>query len=74
MFSNIVLGVEGVGIIYYLLLSGLCFVMLSMGLIFANAENIFKRKSPKKVNKNIDEKAKTRPKTIQRKTRRRKIS
>ena len=50
MIANKIMGVEGIGIICYLLLGGLCFVMLSVGLIFTGSEYIFKRKSPKKVN------------------------
>ena len=74
MIANKIMGVEGIGIICYLLLGGLCFVMLSVGLIFTGSEYIFKRKSPKKVNKNTDKKVSTRTKSIQRKNHKQKIS
>ncbi|MDY4576116.1 MAG: hypothetical protein SPD90_13790 [Intestinibacter sp.] len=74
MIANKIMGVGKIGIIWYLLLGGLCFVMLSVGLIFTGSEYIFKRKSPKKVNKNTDKKVSTRTKSIQRKNHRQKIS
>lgn len=76
MIANKIMGVNHVSFKWYLLLEGLCFVMLSVGIIFARADYIFKKESPKHVNRNTNtnEKTKTRPKNIQRKNRKREIS
>ena len=74
MIANKIMGVGNIRIIYYLLLGGLCFVMLSVGLIFVGSDNIFKRKPPKKVSKKTNKKVKSNPKNVQRKNHRQKIS
>lgn len=74
--ANKIMGVGKISPIVYLLLGILCFVMLSVGIIFAKADYIFNKEKPKHVNKNINtkEKTKARPKNIQRKNRKRKVS
>ncbi|WP_455543018.1 hypothetical protein [Intestinibacter sp.] len=77
MISNKIMGVDRVGMAY-VLLGGLCFLMLSVGLILARFDYIFKKENPKKINKKPNEKpkqkTKTHPKNIQRKSRKREIS
>lgn len=77
MISNRIMGVYRVGMAY-VLLGALSFIMLSVGIIFARFDYIFKKEKPKRVNRKPNEtskqKTKTHPKNIQRKSRKREIS
>lgn len=77
MIGNKIMGVDNVGIAY-VLLGGLCFSMLFVGLILARFDYIFGKKQPKKVNdkkvKASAKNTKTHPKNIQRKSHKREIS
>ena len=76
MIGNKIMGVERVGIVY-LLLGGLCFSMLFVGLIFARQDYIFnktpKRTSRRPVKKEV-QRTKTLQNNIQRNNKRREIS
>ena len=71
MIGNKIMGVERVGIVY-LLLGGLCFSMLFVGLIFARQDYIF-NKTPKRTSRR-PVKTKTPQNNIQRNNKRREIS
>ena len=76
MIGNKIMGVERVGIVY-LLLGGLCFSMLFVGLILARQDYIFnktpKRTSRRPVKKEV-QRTKTPQNNIQRNNKRREIS
>ena len=63
MIGNKIMGVERVGIVY-LLLGGLCFSMLFVGLIFARQDYIF-NKTPKRTSRRPVKKEVQRTKTPQ---------